>query len=179
MTKIRWLTLAGASVVVVLVLVSAQQTGALWRGQSTVTGASINSGSLTILAGGQSAYPWTDFGGTNLVSGSIVQKALTVSVAGSPRVRVGYRLQSVTATTQDVPLTFTASIVADTASCPAVGSPTSVVFGPSVTFPAPPADRIVSVGTSEVWCIRATVGAAATVNKSTSATLTFRAVQQA
>lgn len=179
MTRVRWWALAVASVVAVLILVSAQQTGALWRSQSTVAGARINSGSLTILAGGQSVYPWTDFGGTNLASGAVVQKALAIAVAGSPRVKVGYQLQSVAAATQDVPLTFTAWIVANTASCPASGNPTNVVSGPLTTFPAPAAVRIVTVGSSEVWCIRATVGASATANKSTTATLTFRAVQQA
>lgn len=176
MTKLRWWVLAAASVLV-LILVSAQQTGALWRDQASIGNATFSSGKLTILAGGQSNYSWTDFGGTNLASGSVVQKALTISIAGDTK--VGYRLQSVTPATQDVPLTFTAWIVGSPTSCPAAGDPTDIVAGPWTTFPGPANVRIVTIGTSEVWCIRATVGAAASANTSTTVTLNFRAEQQA
>lgn len=175
MKQLRWWALAAASVLV-LVLISAQQTGALWRDQAAVGNATITSGQLTILAGGQSNYPWTDFGGTNLTSGSVVQEALTISIAGDTK--AGYRLQSVTSATQNVPLTFTAWTVGNAASCPAVGNPTNILAGPWTSFPNPTIARTVTVGASEVWCIRATVGATATPGKSTTVTLNFRAEQQ-
>lgn len=164
--------------VVALVLLSAQQTGATWRDQEQTAGATVTSGELKILAGGSGSYLWSDFGGTALLQNSVVQKPLTVSVVGTAKLKVSYRLQSMAATSTDLPLTFSASIVGSTAGCPSTGAPTGVVAGPWTSFPAPTVARPVTVNTSEVWCLRATVDPNAAQNKTTKVTLTFRADQQ-
>lgn len=169
-----WLGAAAAVTIIVLVLLSTQQTGATWRDQDQSGGATLTSGELRILAGGSNTYPWTAFGGTNLSPSSVVQRPLTVSVVGDTK--VSYRLQSVSLTTSGVPLTFSAWVVSSTAGCPVSGNPTGIVAGPWTSFPS--AARTVAINTSEVWCLRATVGASAPQNSTSSVALNFRADQQ-
>lgn len=175
------LGVAAATSVLLLGVWSSQQTGALWRDRAQLDGGTIISGSLTILAGGAERFSWSNFGGGTLAAGSTVQQPLTISIEGD--VDVGYRLQSVTRSSPDVPLEISAWIVGSVAGCPtsngaAVSVPTHPIAGPWNTFPAPPAVRASSPGTSDVWCLRAVVGANAQQGKSTTVTLNFRADQQ-
>ncbi|MGY3552234.1 hypothetical protein [Williamsia sp. R60] len=172
----RWLWAAAGVAITVLVLLSAQQTTASWRDQEQGGDATLTSGQLRILAGQAKDYSWTAFGGTNLSPGSVVQRPLTISVVGNTR--VAYRLQSVTTSTADLPLSFSASIVGSVSGCPTAGNATGVVAGPWSTFPAPSPARNIQANTSEVWCLRATVGDDASQNKTTTVALTFRADQQ-
>ena len=177
----KFLWTAAAASVLLLGALSAQQTGALWRDQARLSGGTITSGRLTVLADGSENYPWSAFGGTNLATGSMVQQPLTISIAGE--VGVSYQLQSVTQTSAELPVVVTAWIVGSTASCPTstgavVPEPDGPVAGPWTAFPAPSTGRIVPAGTSETWCLRATVGQTAQPGKSTSVTLHFRAEQQ-
>ncbi|WP_207837935.1 hypothetical protein [Williamsia soli] len=174
--KKLWLSAAVAIAITALGVISAQQTGASWRDQEQTGSATVTSGQLRILAGGSQNYAWNDFGGAGLVPGSVVQRPLTISVVGDTK--AAYRLVSVVPTTIDVPLTFSASVVSSVAGCPASGSPSGVVAGPWTVFPAPSTARTVQANTSEVWCLRATVGAGALQNKTTKVTLNFRADQQ-
>jgi hypothetical protein len=82
------------------------------------------------------------------------------------------------ATSTDLPLAFSASVVGSTADCPLTGAPTGVLGGPWTSFPAPPVARTVTINTSEVWCLSATVSSTAAQNKTTQVTITFRADQQ-
>lgn len=169
-----WLGASVAVTITVLVLLSTQQTGATWRGQDQTGGATLTSGELKILAGGSNTYPWTAFGGTNLSPGSVVQRPLTISVVGDTK--VSYRLESISSITSGVPLAYSASVVGSIADCPASGNPTNIVAGPWTSFPS--ATRTVLINTSEVWCLRATVGALAPQNSTSAVTLNFRADQQ-
>ncbi|WP_051721136.1 MULTISPECIES: hypothetical protein [Actinomycetes] len=169
-----WLGAAAAVTITVLVVLSTQQTSATWRGQDQIGAATLTSGELRILAGGSNTYPWTAFGGTNLSPGSVVQRPLTISVVGNTK--VSYRLLSITPTASAVPLSFSVSVVSGTAGCPASGNPTGIVFGPWTSFPT--VARTVAINTSEVWCLRATVGASAPQNSTSAVTLNFRADQQ-
>jgi hypothetical protein len=172
----RWWWAAAGAVITVLVLLSAQQTSASWRDQEQGGDATLTSDQLRILAGQAKDYSWTAFGGTNLSPGSVVQRPLTISVVGNTR--VAYRLQSVTTSTTDLPLSFSASIVGSVSGCPTTGIPSGVVAGPWNGFPAPSTARTILANSSEVWCLRATVGSGASQNKTTTVALTFRADQQ-
>ncbi|MCK0520009.1 hypothetical protein [Williamsia sp. DF01-3] len=172
----RWLWAAAAAAITALVLLSTQQTRASWRDQAQGGNATLTSGQLRILAGQSKDYSWTDFGGINLSPGSVVQRPLTISVVGDTR--VAYRLQSVITSSADVPLTFSASIVSSVSGCPTTGNPSGVVAGPWNAFPAPSTARTILANSSEVWCLRATVGNGAPQNKTTTVALTFRADQQ-
>ena len=172
--KKLWLGAAAAVTITVLVLLSTQQTSATWRGQDQIGAATLTSGELRILAGGSNTYPWTAFGGINLSPGSVVQRPLTISVVGNTK--VNYRLQSISPTTSGVPLTFSAWVVGSIAGCPTSGNPTNIVAGPWTAFPS--AARTAPISTSEVWCLRATVGNGAPQNSTSSVTLNFRADQQ-
>ncbi|ORM36107.1 hypothetical protein [Williamsia sp. 1135] len=174
--KKRWQGAGAAIAITVLAVMSAEQTGASWRDQAQTGSATVTSGQLRILAGESQNYAWNDFGSAGLAPGSVVQRPLTISVVGDTK--AAYRLQSVVPTTSEVPLTLSASIVSSIAGCPPTGSPSSVVAGPWTVFPAPSTARTVQANTSEVWCLRATVGAGALQNKTTKVTLNFRADQQ-
>lgn len=175
------LWVAVASSVLLLVALSSQQTGALWRDSAQMDGGTITSGKLTVLAGGAEQFSWSNFGGSNLAAGSTVQQPLTISIGGD--VDVTYRLHSVTQSSTEVPLTISAWIVGSASACPtssgaAVAEPSTTVAGPWSAFPAPPTARAAPPGTSEVWCVRAVVGASAQQGKSTNLTLNFRADQR-
>jgi len=168
-----------AVTVVALSILSAQQTGAYWHDQTATGNDTIRSGELKILAAGTNNYAWNDFGGENLSPGSIVQKPVTISVAGSAGtgIKAIYRLQSMFTNSAEMPLTFTAWIVNIPGNCPGSGNPTNIVAGPWSSFPAPVVARSLAVGNSEVWCLRATVGATAAQGKKTTVTVGFRADQ--
>jgi len=173
-------TAAVASVLLVG-LWSTQQTGALWRDGTQIRGGTITSGSLTILAQGSQDYTWSNFGGTNLAQGSVVQQPLTVSVQGDADAR--YRLQAVRRSSTRLPIAVTAWIVRSADACPtssgaAVAEPTSTIGGPWTAFPAPGEGRSAAPGTTEVWCLRATVGAVAEQGLSTTLALEFRVEQE-
>ncbi len=179
--KRGWAWIAAAASVLLVTLWSTQQTGALWRDSTQLRGGTIISGSLTIMAQGSQDYTWTNFGGTNLAQGSVVQQPLTVSIRGDAHAR--YRLQAVRQSSTRLPIAVTAWIVGSADACPmssgaAVATPTSTIGGPWTAFPAPGEGRSAAPGTTEVWCLRATVGAAAEQGRSTTLALEFRVEQQ-
>ncbi|MFV9432144.1 hypothetical protein [Rhodococcus pyridinivorans] len=173
--------IAAVASVLLLTVWSTQQTGALWRDSTQFRGGTITSGSLTILAQGSQDYSWSNFGGTNLAQGSVVQQPLTVSVQGDAEAR--YRLQAVRQSSAQLPIAVTAWIVRSVDACPTssgapVGAPTATTGGPWTVFPAPGDGRSAAPGTTEVWCLRATVGTAAEQGRSTTLALEFRVEQQ-
>ncbi|MCQ4136146.1 hypothetical protein [Rhodococcus rhodochrous] len=181
MRRLAWPVAAVASVLL-LVALTTQQTGALWRDRTQLSGGILTSGRLEILANDTENFTWSAFGGTNLAQGSMVQQPLTISIDGDVDVR--YRLHSVTPGSGDLPFTVTAWVVGSTSSCPtssgsAAAAPGSPIAGPWSAFPAPSAGRTVSAGTAEVWCLRATVGDTAQQGRSTTLTFNFRAEQVA
>ncbi|WP_241384666.1 hypothetical protein [Rhodococcus sp. CH91] len=173
--------IAAVASVLLVALWSTQQTGALWRDRAQISGGTITSGSLTILAQGSQDYTWSNFGGTNLSRGSVVQQPLTVTVEGDVEAR--YRLQAVQPGSPQLPIAVTAWIVRSADACPtssggAVAAPVSTVDGPWTAFPAPGEGRSAAPGTTEVWCLRATVGADAAQGASTALALEFRVEQK-
>ncbi|MGL4305273.1 MAG: hypothetical protein ACRCSF_03890 [Mycobacteriaceae bacterium] len=176
-----WAAIA-ASVVVLIALISTQQTGALWRSQSTISGQKITSGILDLTVGSngvqQNSFAFSALAKTNLKPGDFAQAPLVLRNAGN--VEMNYRLQGVTQSSTTVPLSLTATLVSAEAQCPTTGNPTgtSLYNGTMVGAQAPSggAWRVMAVGASEVWCLRATLDAAATAqNASSTATFTFRA----
>lgn len=181
MRRLAWPVAAVVSVLL-LVAVTTQQTGALWRDRTQISGGVLTSGRLAILANDTENFTWSAFGGTNLAPGSVVQQPLTISISGDVDVR--YRLHSVTQGSDAIPLTFTAWVVGSASSCPtssgaAVPAPGAPISGPWSALPAPSAGRAASPGTAEVWCLRATVGDTAQQGRSTTLIFNFRAEQVA
>lgn len=183
MRSFRWLAAAGAAVAIVA-FGAAEQTGALWRGETRIDGGIIRSGTLALRVGGAALptqvqnYQFTSFGGTDLGPGSVVQRALTVRNAGD--VDLQYRLQSARQSSASLPLTLGVWTVASESGCPASSPPVgaSLYEGPLPSAPAPPAPQwapVLRPQETMVWCLRATVGADASPNVSTAVSFDFAA----
>ena len=180
MTRLRWWALATASVGV-LILLSAQQTGAMWHDSTPISNATIRSGTLALAVGDASsqsaAYTLSAFGGTNLTQNAAVQQPLTVANAGS--VDMNYRLDSVsqTTTTTNVPLRL--AVWLNPASCPSTGAPTggALIYDGAMNGAAAPTTGwapALAPGAKSTWCLRATVGSLADgFDVAQSSTVTF------
>ncbi|MFC3964960.1 hypothetical protein [Nocardia jiangsuensis] len=181
MRWLRWWA-AGAAALVLLAFGAAAQSGAFWRAESRIGGGVIRSGTLDLRVGsatGQvSDYVMTGFGGTDLSPGAVTQKPLTIRNAGD--VDMFYRLQNVRQSSAAVPLTLQVWLVGGESACPASAAPagaalySGAMIGAQV--PAPPSwAPVLTPGATAVWCLRATVGAAATAATSTTVTFDFQA----
>ncbi|QCQ90551.1 hypothetical protein [Rhodococcus sp. SGAir0479] len=179
----RWVAVAGAAVAFVA-LGAAEQTGALWRGETRIDGGTIRSGTLALRVGGAAPqtqvqnYQFTGFGGADLAPGSVVQRALTVRNAGDVDMR--YRLQSARQSSAALPLTLGVWTVATEGGCPTSSPPAGAALydGPLPAAQAPTAPQwapVLHPQETMVWCFRATVGADASPNTTTAVTLDFAA----
>ncbi|OYD66708.1 hypothetical protein [Rhodococcus sp. OK302] len=174
----RWWATA-AALVVGLIFVSVQQTSARWTDSETLPGGTITAGVLDLTVGGAgSSYDFAALGGTGMFPNSYAQAPLAIRNSGS--VPLNYRLQNVVQTQPDVPLTLTLSKVNAEADCPKQAAPTNAtqIYTGAMSgaqVPTAPAWRTLAPNTSEVLCIRGTVGTAAEPGKSTSVAFTFAA----
>lgn len=183
MRKVKWIAAAGAAVAFVA-FGAAEQTGALWRGETRIDGGTIRSGTLALRVGGAAPqtqvqnYQFTGFGGADLGPGSVVQRALTVRNAGDVDLR--YRLQSARQSSGALPLTLGVWTMATESGCPISSPPAGAALydGPLPSAQAPTAPQwapVLRPQETMVWCLRATVGADASPNTSTEVTLDFSA----
>lgn len=172
--QIKW-ALAAAAVLLVG-LISLQQTGALWRSESNSTGgASITAGRLEISAGVQN-FDLSDLGLEDAAPGQSVQKALPVINSGD--VTMAYRLNGVAVHGVDgsaaIPMRVRVAAVPNEAACTPTGD-----VGEELVNAAPNAasfgSRNVSAGQQEVLCIRMTVASDAGLSLKSKATFTFGA----
>ncbi|MFC8041944.1 hypothetical protein [Nocardia sp. NPDC057353] len=181
MRRLRWWAIAGAALAL-LAFGVAEQSGAYWRAESRIGGDIIRSGTLALRVGGASSqvsnYVFDAFGGANLAPAAVVQKPLTVRNAGD--VTMFYRLQNVRQSSAAVPLTLQIWLVGAESGCPASAAPggTALYSGQMAGAQVPGAPGwapTLTPGATAVWCLRATVGAAAAPNTSTTVTFDFLA----
>lgn len=165
---------------VALAVVSGQQTAALWSDEAEIGGGPITSGTLTFTLGSDTAqaeaFTFAALGRTAMSPGQYVQAPLVLANSGD--VDVAYRLTGVSASDPALPLTITITTVGNTSACPGAGVPsgTQLLGGISPTA-ATTTPSALAIGARHVWCIRATVGAGASANQSTTLTFNFRAEQ--
>ena len=170
--QIKW-ALAAAAVLLVG-FVSLQQTGALWRSETTATGGgTITAGTLDISAG-QSGVKSFNLDGLTLTdadAGQSVQKPLPVINSGNVTMR--YKLNSV-AVNGSTPLMLRVATVNTQAECTATGTPGNELYNgaANTAFTAP---QNVSAGTTEVLCLKVTIASNAQTSQSSNATFTFGA----
>lgn len=177
--KTRLWAIAAASVLGVTLL-SAQQTGALWRTEATLDGGTIHSGQLNLTVGSSTATS-KDYAlplsGEGMAGGSFSQAPLTVKNSGN--VPMHYKLANSAQSDATVPMTLTVTSVANEAACPATGAVTGteIYSGSMIGALAPAAgwQPVMQPGASEVLCLRATMGANAPVNSATTVALSFAA----
>ncbi|BCN52751.1 hypothetical protein RE9425_11410 [Prescottella equi] len=175
----RWWALAAVPVVG-LILFSAQQTGALWSDTQSIPGGTITAGTLEIGvgAGGSSSSAFTldGFGKTGLAEGGYSQTPLTVKNSGDIPTR--YRLAGVTQTNASLPLTLDVWRVASESACGATGTPTgtSLYSGP-MNGASIASWQTLAAGSTEVLCLRGTVGSGAGPGMSSTTQFTFDASQ--
>ncbi|GAA1480103.1 hypothetical protein GCM10009624_05430 [Gordonia sinesedis] len=170
--------------IVALALMSGQQTLARWSDAERVPGGDIRSGTLDLTVGDDatqaSDYQFSALGRVDLAPGQFVQAPLVIRNAGdSP---LTFRLERVTQSNAELPLTVNVTLISDVAACPASGTPTGEVLLPDTPatdaqVPAAPAARTLSVGAQEIWCFRATVGVSAPPSTDSTLTFGFRADQ--
>ena len=172
--QIKW-ALAAAAVLLVG-LISLQQTGALWRSEAnSAGGGTITAGELRFSAGTQN-FDLSDLGMENAAPGDSVQKALPVINDGN--VTMAYSLNGVAVNGVDgsdaIPMTVRVAAVANEGACTPTGdvgdvlvdnAPNAATFGP----------RNVAAGKREVLCIRVTLAQNAGLSKKSKATFTFGA----
>lgn len=170
--QFKW-ALAAAAVLLVG-LVSLQQTGALWRSDANNGGGGmVTAGTLNISAGQDGVKQFTLDGLTlsDASPGDSVQKPLPVINSGN--VTMGYKLNSV-AVNGDVPLLLRAAVVPSEAACTAAGDVgTQLYSGPADTAYTNPRD--VPAGSTEVLCLRVTIAENAPLAKDSTAAFTFGA----
>ncbi|ROZ49603.1 MULTISPECIES: hypothetical protein [Rhodococcus] len=181
-----WGALAGASVIVVM-FASAQQTGALWRAETPVSGLQMTADTLVLRLGADYAsatesYTMTGFGGTAMGPGAYSQRPITI--ANRTAMIVQYELTSASQSQPEPKLNLTVWQVGSNADCPTTGTPTGTQLytGPltAAKYPATPLPTprpTLSPNTSSTWCLRATVNASAAQGQSTTATLNFKGTQ--
>ena len=178
-----WLTLVGGMVLVMLTTMS--NTGALWRNEATVDAGTVTTGSLVLLVGGQSApYTFSALSAGNLTPGQAVRAPLTVSNGGSTDMTYG--LTSVTAsavTSADEELSAALLLTVTVDEVCGEAPPQGVVLldrlpiNPSATF----GGRPLAPSSSETLCIEVTLDADAPITAAagtTSVTFTFRGDQE-
>lgn len=168
----KWALAAAA--VLLLGLVSLQQTGALWRSDANNGGGgTVTAGTLDISAG-QEGVKSFDLDGLTLDDADAldsVQKPLPVINSGN--VAMAYKLNSV-AVNGDVPLLLRVAVVESEAACTPTGDVgTQLWSGPANT--AHTAPQNVPAGATQVLCLRMTIAEGAPKNESSSATFTFGA----
>lgn len=180
MTRNRILAAIGASVIV-LALMSAKTTGALWRDSENLGAGTVSSGTLELLNGNATSqvknYDFTQLSSTNLSPGKFVQAPLTMKNAGTADLR--YRLESWTSN----PVSFKSYLnlivtsVTSASNCPIPG--TDPQPGTAVNMSTP---RPLDPGTTEVLCIRLKLDEAVPQNQAgltnQRVTFTFRADQK-
>ena len=172
-SQYKW-ALAAASVLAVG-FASVQQTGALWRSESSLPGATLTAGKLDISAGteGVKAFDLSGFGMADMAPGDSVQKALPVYNSGN--VGMSYRLQQVALNGTNAPaLDLRVAVVGSQADCTATGNPGSQIYSGGMTQ-ASFAARHVNPGSSEVLCLKATAPQNAPAGQTGTATFTFQA----
>lgn len=184
MNPVRWGILSVAALAA-LSLMTVQQSAALWRDSTQITDATITSGTLSLLVGsaeGQAkSHTMPEFGGSNLIPGSVIQRPLTVRNAGD--IDMKYRLQSVTQAEsdgkRDVPLRLDTWIVADDAACPAASEPIGVAgYSGNLAdaqWPTAPGWEALAPDATAVWCLRVTVDATADADQASVITLNYLA----
>lgn len=168
---VKW-ALAAAAVLLVG-LISLQQTGALWRSETTSAGGTVTAGKLDISAGESGVKSFTIDGLTltDADPGAAVQKPLPVINSGNVTMR--YQLNSV-AVAGSVPLALRAAVVSSEAACPATGDAGAQLYnGPAQTAAFGP--QTVAAGTTEWLCLRMTIAGNAEFDTSSTATFTFGA----
>lgn len=177
------MAIAAASVLGVTLL-SAQQTGALWRAEGSLAGGTINSGVLDLTVGKSGSaskdFAFTALGGSGLGEGDYSQAPLTIKNSGN--VLMKYRLQNSTQSSAAMPLSLKVTAVPSAGDCPAQGEPTGtgkaeLYNGPMIGAQAPssPLWQTVEAGQSEILCLRGTVGAGAPPQAESSVQLSFTA----
>ena len=126
---------------------------------------------------GQSSYDFTALGATGMFPNAYAQAPLTVHNSGS--VPLNYRIQNVTQSSADVPLALVVTPVTTEAGCPAQGAAagTAIYDGPMVGAQVPTASgwRTVAAGSTEILCLRGTVGPDVASGVSTSVHFSFEA----
>lgn len=183
MTKRLWLILAGMAVLVMLV--SASTTGALWQDQAAVDAGSVTSGSLVLLVEGQEeTYVFTGLTASNLVPGQSVRAPLSISNGGSTDMVYGLTAVT-TAAAGPADEALAASLrltVTDDAACNGpqtqdAGLPFQAPMDTAATF----AGRELAPSAFETLCIEVELDANAPIaaaSGSTAATFTFRGDQK-
>lgn len=92
------LKFALVAAVLLLLGISAQGTAATWRAEITVDPPSLRTGSLALLAGGETEHQFANLSGSELIPGAFTQASLVISNAGT--VDLSYQLDgAVNATT--------------------------------------------------------------------------------
>ncbi|MDG3010573.1 hypothetical protein G4X40_10475 [Rhodococcus sp. D2-41] len=172
-SQYKW-ALAAASVLAVG-FASVQQTGALWRSDANLPGATLTAGKLDISAGveGVKAFDLSGFGMTNMAPGDSVQKALPVYNSGN--VGMSYQLQQVALNGANAPaLNLRVAVVGSQSDCAASGDPGTQLYSGTMAQ-ASFAARHVDPGASQVLCLKATAPQNAPAGQSGTATFTFQA----
>ncbi|OYD66702.1 hypothetical protein [Rhodococcus sp. OK302] len=171
-TQYKW-ALAASSVLLIGV-VSVQQTGASWRDTAQSTGGTITAGLLDISAGNIS-FKLDGLKLDNKAPGESIQVPLPVINSGN--VQMNYSLSNVVLNgTTPPPLTLHVAKVATTADCPATGNVGTQLYDGAMAganFTSLP--QLIQAGQSQVLCLRATLGLTAVANQKSDATFTFAA----
>lgn len=169
--QIKW-ALAAAAVLLVG-FISLQQTGALWRSETSSSGGTITAGKLDISAGqdGVKSFTLDGLEKSDASPGDSVQKALPVINSGN--VTMAYKLNSISQN-GNAPLMFRIATVANEAACTPTGDVGTQLYNGAANSAAFTA-RNVPAGATEVLCIRVTIGTNAGTSQSSNATFTFGA----
>ncbi|MFJ2350420.1 hypothetical protein [Glutamicibacter sp. NPDC087673] len=77
------LKFAIVAVVLLLLGISAQGTAATWRAESTVDPPALKTGSLALLAGGETEHQFAKLSGSELIPGAFTQAPLLITNAGT------------------------------------------------------------------------------------------------
>ncbi|QXQ09937.1 hypothetical protein [Paeniglutamicibacter sp. Y32M11] len=165
----KQLKVAVVAAVLLVLLMSAQGTAALWRADGTIDAGTVSTGNMHLLAGSGPAtkqnYEFTDLDGANLVPGQFVQAPLTITNSGTTD--LDYNLTGATTlpaspTLADTALaefsTLTIAAGLSATECSARNTLTAPLYkGPAVevaTFVQARALTTTTDSNSEVLCVR-------------------------
>ncbi|NMM84405.1 hypothetical protein B2J88_08525 [Rhodococcus sp. SRB_17] len=173
-TQYKWAL--AASSVLLIGIVSVQQTGASWRDTAQSTGGTVTAGLLDISAGtsGTINFNLAGFKLDNQAPGTSIQMPLPVINSGN--VQMDYRLSNVVLNgTTPPPLTLRVAKVATEAACTPTGDVGTELYNGAMAGASFAPAQLVQAGQMQVLCLRATLGSNAAAGQQSNATFTFAA----
>lgn len=171
----RWWATAVA-LVVGLIFVSVQQTGARWSDTVSLPGGKIQSGILSLTVGGSDSYTFTALGATGMFPNAFAQAPLTIHNPGDAAFR--YRISNVTQTSASVPLTLTVWSNTTGFACTGQNAITGTqLYSGQMIGAQMPVWRTLAPAGSETLCLRGSMGSDAGPGVSTNVVFSFVAEQ--